>query len=147
MSQVSKNKLLPTIEKRIYEIFIDSVKNSRSSEDTASFLNDLLSPIEKIMLSKRVVIAVLLVKEKYTYDEISYLLKVSRGTVAKVSVVLQAQENELEKTVKKIISNKKIQDIFSDIIDVLNILPHKGGNWNKWKKDKIKREQNRNSPI
>ena len=65
MSQVSKHFMNPNIEKRVYGVFIESVKNTKNSSEVVDFLNDLLSPIEKIMMAKRVAIAFLLLQFRY----------------------------------------------------------------------------------
>ena len=52
------------------------------------FLQDILSPTEKIMIAKRLAIASLLSKN-YDYEAIKNLLKVSQGTIAKVALTLK----------------------------------------------------------
>lgn len=72
------------VEKRVYEVFEKSVADIRKPEDVRNFISDLLTPTEKIMLSKRLAIAVLLEKD-YNYRQISQVLKVSFQTIAAVS--------------------------------------------------------------
>ena len=74
MSQVSKHFMNPKIATKVYEVFINSIKNTQSSNDVIDFLNDLLSEPEKIMLAKRVAVAFMLLENKYTYNQISKTL-------------------------------------------------------------------------
>lgn len=66
MTQVSKYPVHRDVEKRMFEIFKTTISNLKHSEEIEDFLEDFLSPVEKIMLAKRLAIAVLLAKN-YTY--------------------------------------------------------------------------------
>lgn len=83
MVQVSQRRLRPEIEKRVYELFWDSFAKMKNSKEAEEFLSDLLTHTEKIMLAKRLAIAVLLLKG-FDYDPIKDILKVSGTTIASV---------------------------------------------------------------
>jgi len=83
MTQVSRHFLNRNIEKRMFEIFEKSVSNLKKSDDIRNYIVDLLTPTEKIILAKRLAIAVLLSKN-YAYRTISDLLKVSTSTILSV---------------------------------------------------------------
>jgi len=87
MSQVSKRLVAKDIEKRMEEILWDSSCSLRSSKNAKLFLSDLLTPTEKIVLAKRLAIAVLLSKG-YDNEAIMGILKVSSSTVAKIKLAL-----------------------------------------------------------
>ena len=147
MAQVSKHPLSPQIEKRVYEIFIDSIKNTKSSDEVVHFLNDLLSQVEKVMLAKRVAIAFLLIKGAYTYEQISRTIKVSYGTIAKVHAVLALQGEGYRKIIIDMLKKEALKMALAELTEVLTILPPKGANWSRWKKEKLKKELERRKPL
>jgi TrpR-related protein YerC/YecD len=64
--------------------FCEAISVLKSPEEIMNFIIDLLTRQELIMLAKRIKIAKLLIEGK-DYREIEELLKVSHGTIAKVS--------------------------------------------------------------
>src|SRR3989344_2228694 len=64
--------------------FCKALATLKTQEEAAQFLKDLLSKQEAEMLAKRIEIARLLIKG-FTYENIKKALKVSYGTVARVS--------------------------------------------------------------
>lgn len=147
MTQVSKHPLSRQIEKRVYEIFINSIKNTKSSDEVIHFLNDLLSPVEKIMLAKRVAIAFLLIRGGYTYEQVSRTIKVSYGTIAKVHAVLALQGAGYRKIIIDMLKKEALKRVLSELTEVLTVLPPKGANWGRWRKEKIKRELAKRKPL
>lgn len=83
MGRISKRRIDPEIEERIFEIFWSHLSSFNTSKETKDFFMSLLSYTEQVMLSKRLTIAVLLAKNK-TYDEISDIIKVSKSTIGSV---------------------------------------------------------------
>ncbi len=63
MGRISKRRIDPEIEERIFEIFWDYLASLRNPEDINEFLASLLSYTEQVMLSKRLAIALLLAKK------------------------------------------------------------------------------------
>ena len=136
MTQVSKHPVSVYVEKRIYKIFIDSIKNTRTDKQVISLLNDLLSKTEKIMLSKRIAIAVLLEHGDYTYREISKMLRVSLGTVEKIKGILLIQGEGYRRIIHKVALNKELNNLLGEMIEVIKPLPSKGANWSRWYKQR-----------
>jgi len=102
MSQVSKRSVAKDIEKRMQEVLWESFSSLRRSKDAKLFLSDLLTPTEKIVLAKRLAIAVLLSKG-YDNEAIMGILKVSSATVAKIKLSLGSKGYQmvLEKLLRK----------------------------------------------
>ena len=69
MTQVSKRFLQKQVEERILDLFWTSLSSLSAKDKVSLFLDDLLSPTEKLMLSKRVAIAFMLMKG-YDYPTI-----------------------------------------------------------------------------
>lgn len=88
MTQISKRVLNKDIEKKITETFLAVISQVRDKSEVQLFINDLLTPVERVMLAKRFAIAVLLIKG-WGYGSIEDLLKVSNDTISRVSLVLK----------------------------------------------------------
>ncbi|PJE70037.1 hypothetical protein COU97_01860, partial [Candidatus Shapirobacteria bacterium CG10_big_fil_rev_8_21_14_0_10_48_15] len=84
MAQVSRLPLSEKIYQRIFEIFFQTAAEIRTKKAAEEFFNDLLTPTERIMLAKRLSIAVLLAKG-YDYRSIREILHVSPPTIATAS--------------------------------------------------------------
>lgn len=118
MAKVSRRILNKELEDYIFELFIKTITDLRDPSEVRNFLTDLLSPIEKIMLVKRLAIAVLLTKG-FTYDTIDATLKVSRPTIMNVSRALKHGESGYQQAVKKILEHQKREEIGDKIEEIL----------------------------
>jgi len=114
MAQVSRRFLKPKVQERIISLFLSSIVLTGSQEAAVSFIDDLLTPTEKIVLAKRLSIAFMLL-EGYDYDSIEDTLKVSRPTIGTVSVWLKTKGDGVRTIVKKIKRNESLQKIWNDI--------------------------------
>ncbi len=138
MTQVSRLPLSAVIEERVYEIFLDSVTEVKTTDDVKKFLDDLLSPTEKIMLAKRLSIAFLLHKG-YHQRSICRILKVSLGTVNKVSLGLKLGGEGYQKVIRKILAKEGMEDFWHKIDDFINdVFPPKGRNLGSWRSERIR---------
>jgi Trp operon repressor len=129
MPQVSKYPLSPQVEKRMFEIFVDSFRKIYSKKLALNLLNDILTPTEKIMLAKRLSIAYLLEKE-YDYRSISSLLKVSLGTVARINNIRKTSGKGYKHVLKLLLNEQKVINFFDKIeLSIAHTLPPKSRNW------------------
>lgn len=143
MSQVSKFPVHKEVEKRMFEIFKFSISGLKNSEDIDDFLEDFLSPSEKVMLAKRLAIAVLLAKG-YVYPSIARILRVTPTTISTVSLRLKYSGKGYKRIVSIILSNEKKDEFWNKVGDMISNIPKsKGSSWvyqkNKIKKEKIKK--------
>lgn len=116
MTRVSRRPLRKDIEERMFQIFWQAFAELKNENDVFDFLEDLLSPAEKIMLAKRLAVAVLLEKG-WTYPEISSTLKVSTATVNTIK-----QKNVLlGKGFKKVIGNILKREEVSSFLEELAV--------------------------
>lgn len=125
MTKVSRRILNKELEQYIFELFIKTIVDLKTSIDVANFINDLLSPTEKIMLIKRLAIAILLTKG-YTYDAIDETLKVSRPTINHVSYWLKHGNSGYQKVVEKIITTQKTEAFWDRLEELLLKLSRPG---------------------
>lgn len=125
MGKVSKRRLDKSLEEHITNLFWKNIAELKTPESVELFFKDLLSPVEQLMLVKRLAIAVLLAKG-YTYDRIDDTLKVSRQTIMQVSYWLKHGGQGYQKIVEKIISNQKKDSILDAIEETLLKLSRTG---------------------
>src|SRR3989344_3785893 len=119
MSQVSKRVLDKKLEDYIFNNFVKTIAKLKEPTEIRQFLDDLLSPIERTMLIKRLAIAVMLVKG-YTYEQIDHTLKVSRPTIKNVSMSLKYnQKGGYQKAVDEILKDRRKEAFFDKIEEIL----------------------------
>lgn len=139
MAQVSRYPVSKEVSDRMFEVFRMTISSLNSKEDIEDFFNELLSPIEKIMLAKRLSIAVLLAKG-YSYPSISASLRVTPRTIASVSITLKYRGKGYRKAVEKILADEKMNDFWEKIEDFIAGLPPTKGSFIYWR-DKYNREK------
>ncbi|MFH1472878.1 MAG: Trp family transcriptional regulator [bacterium] len=108
MPHISKKKIEASRFDTLYSEFTESIEKSFRKHQGANVLNEFLTRTEKIMLTKRFALIVLLMKEVPTKD-IARTLAMTTATVEKVSLMLESGKFE---TLSKII---KRQDIWRSI--------------------------------
>lgn len=118
MAKVSRRYLDKELESKIFEVFLKTIVDIKTSIEAKNFIEDLLSPTEKIMLIKRLAIAVLLTKGK-TYDYIDHTLKVSRATIMTVSLWLKHGKGGYKKVIDRIIEGQNKEELFDKIEEIL----------------------------
>jgi uncharacterized protein YerC len=134
MGQVSKYPISKPVYEQIFEIFLKTLVKIKDKQEAKRFIEDLLTPTERIMLVKRLAIAFLLEKG-YGFREISKILRVSLPTIASVSLVRKYGGQGYQKMVKRLLSEEKIKDFLLQIGEVLTEIGAKapitsgGGTW------------------
>lgn len=148
MTQVSRNPLNAKINERIFEIFVEVVAALSKPTEIQDFLDDLLSPTEKVMLGKRLSIAYLLLKG-YDQRMICSMLKVSSGTVSRVSLNLQIKGKGYKGIFGKVFAKEKILQVLNKLDRLLSdiIPPPSGTNWSAWKKREYERKRILRKPF
>ena len=114
MSQVSKRLVEREIEERIFEVFFKSLADLHRIGEIKKYLFDLLSPVERTMIAKRLAIAILLTKG-YSYAAIGDIVKVSGTTIASISVWIQHSGKGFEMVIKKILREASFKETLKDI--------------------------------
>lgn len=80
MPKVSKNPLSKETRGEVMRVFFGTLAKINDVSLLERFLNDLLTPAEKLMISKRLMAAILL-QRGYSYGAICHILKMSKTTV------------------------------------------------------------------
>jgi len=86
--QVSKKEVNKEIEKKIFNALYRVLADLKKPDEIKAFLEDVLSETERIVVAKRVGIAMYLSKNK-SYEAIRTDLKVSSATIASVQKWLE----------------------------------------------------------
>ncbi len=134
MSKISRRFLDKELENTIFEVFLKTIVDIKTSDEVKNFIEDLLSPAEKIMLIKRLAIAVLLTKGK-TYEYIDHTLKVSRATIMNVSLWLKHGKGGYRKVVENILRAQSKQVLIDNIEEILiRLSPPKAYGSGAWAK-------------
>ena len=145
MTQVSKYPISKEVYRRCWEIFVKTLISISNSKDADEIITDLLTPTERIMLTKRLAIAYLLT-EGYRYREIEKILRVSFQTVAMVNNNLQYGSNGYKKAVGRIRRDEKIKEILNKTIQAVITPATKGmgsGAWRYLKHELQKKSKDR----
>lgn len=133
MGRVSRRKIDPEIEERIFEIFSKHIASLNMPSAIQEFFESLLTHTEKVMLAKRLSIAVLLSKG-YKYEEINHLLKVSMSTVSSVDKQLQSGALGYKKAVNNILKEERLENFWNRLEEIsLEFSPPKAYGSGKWK--------------
>ena len=114
MSQVTKRILPKNIQERLFQNFWEIFAQIKKPKDVALFLEDFLSPTEKIMLAKRLTIAILFSKG-FDHRSISSLLKVSTSTVNNISIFLKTNSPGYKLLIRKYTQKEIFKEFIKDL--------------------------------
>lgn len=115
MTQVSRYKISQSVSDQITEFLFQTISNLTTKSQVSEFLNDFLTPTEKIMFSKRFAIGYLIAKG-YDQREVSKVLKVSTTTVNTFSRIYK-NSTSYKQMVNKIVSRTKNKEMFLGIAE------------------------------
>ena len=122
MAQISKYPIPSSVAERIFDVFIKSIVETRDRNEAKQLTDDLFTPVEKIMLAKRLAVAFLLLKG-YQYREISRILRVSLGMIASVNEKVQYGSNGYIRVLEKVSKAEALEDFFNGILEGLFTIP------------------------
>ncbi len=88
MAQVSKKALTQDIEEAVSDLFLKSLTELNDRTETAFLMQDLLTPTEKSIISKRLAVAFML-RKKFDQRTIAKVLSVSTPTVWRMNEKLK----------------------------------------------------------
>ena len=133
MTRISRYKLKDYVYEKMFVLLFEVVSNSRDKKIFNQLIKDLLSPTERIMIAKRVVLVYLLLQE-IDYRMICDVLKVSNTTVSKFKLLMEKSEG-IVPILTKTIRNERVQLFMVELIDVLRPPGTYGTNWkNAWRR-------------
>lgn len=117
MAQVSKRKINEDIQSKMFEMFLASFAKCETDEELMSYLSDILTETEAIVMAKRLAIALMLTKG-YGYTQICELLKVSPPTISKVKTWLDLRGDGFRVVLEKVLKDKETEQFWEGLAQV-----------------------------
>lgn len=125
---MSKYKISEEMFEKTFNLFIEVIAHSMSKSHIHAILFDILSPVERLMIAKRIMI-MYLVRRGVDYMVISEALKVSSTTIAKYTYLLE-RSTGIKHTLDIVMKDSNFKLFFKEL---LVILYHPGGYKLNWK--------------
>ena len=119
MPHVSKRKLDKLKEEELvhsFNLVLAKISNEKEMQD---FLGSLLTITERVMLAKRLAIAILL-KEGISQNRISSALNVTQATVSRMQLFLEVRGQGYNIAFKKLISEKILAEFKKYLLKITN---------------------------
>ena len=130
MPHQSRYRLTTNQINQLSQKLVAAVSQIRERDGLVQFFNDLLTTTERIMLGKRLLIALFLGQGR-SYAEIRRVLKVGEQTIATVSERLQRDGRGFRLVLQKLEKEEKLDKLFMEITkgfgDLVKQLPRKAG--------------------
>lgn len=141
MARISRIKLKEPVLTKIFDLFFEVVGKNNNKVEFQKVINELLSPVERIMTAKRIAIIYLLLKG-IDNRNICSVLKVSSATVSRYNMMLEKSDG-IVPAFKSILRNDKILLFLDEFFDALFPPGTYGTNWkSSWqRKSRIRREK------
>lgn len=127
MARISRRKLSNEVLIKIYDLFFEVIGKKSSIGEFKSAVSGLLSPVEQIMIAKRVAIVFLLLRD-IDQRTISNVVKVSNATASRYSRLIENNE-EFKNAFNKILSDARLTDFIYELFNVLLPPGRYGVNW------------------
>jgi Trp operon repressor len=133
MARISRQLLDERVLNKLFDLFFEIVGKKYHKEEFRNVILDLLSPVERIMIAKRIAIIYLILK-KIDQRNISTALKVSNATVSKFAILMERSVG-IVPAFKTILRNEKFFDFLDELYDSLFPPGTYGTNWkDAWQK-------------
>ena len=143
MTRISRYKLKDYVYEKMFGLLFEVVTNSKDKKEFNQLIRELLSPTERIMVAKRIVLVYLLLQE-IDYQVICRVLKVSSSTISKFKLLTDNKSGMID-ILKKTMRNDKIRLFVFELMSDLFPPGMYGTNWESaWKRkleiSRVKRE-------
>lgn len=122
MARISKRPVSEDILIRMYKLFFEIFSRFENQEHFLALMDDVFSPVEKIMIAKRVGIIYLLIK-KVDYRDISDVLKVSTSTITHYALLFHDKNSRIVEIIKTQLMKENVLNFLDDLFSDLLIQP------------------------
>ncbi len=139
MAQVSKTPIKKDTWDRIFDLFLETLVQTKDKKKFDNFIQEFFSPTERIVFAKRLAAIVLLSKGQ-DYQSIRYVLHLSPPTIAKLSISLKYGNGGIKPVVDDILARQENKIALEELKGLFD-LPKKGDPLMKFNKLKIERER------
>jgi uncharacterized protein YerC len=107
MTQVSRKPIHKDVYYSIRDDFIWILSSLRSQDETKAFIYDFFTKTERLMLAKRLAIAMML-HRSHSYEDIKFILHVSTSTINRVANWLDSGGIGVTRVLDKLIREEKL---------------------------------------
>ena len=114
MAQVSRRPVDRKVEARMYEILWQSLAKLDQQDKVGRFLKDLLTPTERVMVAKRLAIAILLNKG-WGQESIDKTLKVSGATIQSIRRILSDSGEGYRQVIEQLSRDESWEETMGEI--------------------------------
>ena len=144
MTKISKYLVNKEVEKRMFEVFWQTIADLKDPMSVEAFFQELLTPTEKVMLAKRLAISILLTK-KYSYEQIVDVLKVSQATIGSIARWLKTEGVAFQKAINIILKKEKQEEFWDNLEQFLSELipPSRGTDWREARREQYEKLRQR----
>ena len=125
MPHVSRHQLNKKAEEEIINNLNAAFTFINSGQDMINFINSLLSPTERVMIAKRLAM-IILIESGMNDSEISNLLHVTNGTVAKMRLFYEARGNGFRIALKKLEEQKRLKAFKDTLLEMVEFIGKAG---------------------
>ncbi|EKD87495.1 MAG: TrpR like protein, YerC/YecD [uncultured bacterium] len=115
MTQISRNPIHKDVYYSIRDDFLWVLGAIRSQSEAKDFFYDFFTKTERVMLAKRLAIALMIQKE-YSYEDIHFILHVSTSTINRVGNWLDKGGEGVKRILEKLIHEEKME-VFWDKVN------------------------------
>jgi Trp operon repressor len=141
MTNISKRPIDAKKLFKLYELFFEVVNNAGDKDEFMEIIKDILTPIEQIMIAKRIAIIYLLIKNVDQTTIVDYI-KVSRSTVSRFKLLFYNKKTKLITIIESFLKNEKISHFFEDLFaDIFTHVGYYPDQELKWQHEKRKEER------
>jgi len=134
MSQVSKRRLKAEVSDKLVGLFIKLIQQINTSEQAENMFTTLFSAAERTMMAKRVSVMLMLIKGA-NYLTIRETLKVSQGTIAKMSQVVTTAPPSVVDWLKGEANADDLTQTLDEVgYHLKGLLPPRGKSWSNWRR-------------
>lgn len=121
MGRVSKKKIDPQLLKELDTQFNSLISSLTNKEDIEVFIKEFLTKEEKIMLSKRLLLYMMLIKG-FASEEIESALLMSRETIRWYTEIFNSKEERFRKQIEKQIQKSELQKLWGYVGEAITTI-------------------------
>jgi len=108
MTQVSRNPVHKDVYYSIRDDFLWILASFRSTDEAKAFFYDFFTKTERIMLAKRLAVA-MMIHRGFVYEDIRRILRVSTATISRVSDWLDRGGSGVQRVLERLIKEEKAE--------------------------------------
>ncbi len=133
MARISRFYLSQRTLQKMFDVFYEVLGRTKSKTEFLNIVDELVSPIEKIMIAKRIIVMYLLLRE-IDQRTICKTLKVSSATVAKFSLLL-GNSSYIRETLNSMVKRDKLKLLLEELYSSVFAPGTVGADWKgAWKR-------------